>query len=164
MAKKFNENYEEQIKKARRDVAMLQEERKRKHTHKPNQGGKIMPLHDSRINVPGKANLPESTVICTNCECYFEGNAYLPSETDSGLYMFKSMIEQIKLNANLTDEDLEQIERYYDAIDELTTMANYYNDMVDKLANNGGKKNKNTNRPKKGYMGISPNMFGGRNY
>ena len=158
------DNYEEKIRQSRRDLIALQERRRRDHDHKPNHGGKLMPLHESKINVPGKRDLPDSTIICTKCEKYFEGNSYLPSETDSGLYMFGSMIEQIKLNAQLTEEDWDMINQCYDALDTLGSLATYYNDMVEKLANNSGNKKGKGGGPKKGYMGINSSMFGGRNY
>lgn len=158
-----NQSYEEQIKASRRNLSRIMEERKRTCNHKPNNHGQVISIHDSKINVPGKKDLPDSTVICTRCEKYFESGSYSGAEIDSGLYMFTSMAEQVKLNANLSDEDKATLEEYYDALDKVAGFTNYYLNMVEKLANGGGK-NKNRPRATKGHIGVSTNMFGGRGY
>lgn len=157
------QNYEDNIKKQMRDLSAMKEGRKRICNHKPNNQGRVMALHDSKINVPNKKDMPESTVICTRCEKYFESSSYTPDETDSGLYMFSSMAEQVKLNANLTEEDLNTLEQYYQALDTVANFTQYYHNMVEKLSNGEGNK-KNKNRASKGHMGLNSQMFGGRGW
>ena len=157
------QNFEERIRGAMRDVAVMKESRKRTCNHKPNNNGRVIALHDSKINVPGKKDLPESTVICSRCERYFESTSYEPSETASGLYMFQSMVEQVKLNANLSDEDKEFVDKCYQALDTLEQFMTYYHNMVDKLSNGDNNKKKG-NRSSKGHMGLNSSMFGGRGF
>ena len=78
--------------------------------------------------------------------------------------MFRSMLSQIKLNANLSDEDLKMIEEAYDAIDTLSLIGTFYINMVDKLTNGGNKQKNNNKRNNKSRMGIDSSMFGGRGY
>lgn len=157
------QNYEEKIRGTMRDLAAMKEGRKRTCNHKPNNNGRVIALHDSKINVPGKKDLPESTVICTRCEKYFESSSYTPDETDSGMYMFNSMAEQVKLNANLSDEDKDFLERYYQALDTVAQFTSYYHNMVEKLSNGDNNKKKG-NRSSKGHMGLNSSMFGGRGF
>ena len=157
------QSYEEKIRGTMRDLATMKEGRRRTCNHKPNVNGRVIALHDSKINVPGKKDLPESTVICTRCESYFESSSYTADETDSGLYMFKSMAEQVKLNANLSDEDKEFLANYYAALDTVSQFSTYYLNMVEKLSNGDNNKRKG-NRSSKGHMGINSSMFGGRGF
>lgn len=157
------QSYEDKIRGAMRDLSAMKEARRRKCNHKPNNQGRVIGLHDSKINVPNKKEMPESTVICTRCEKYFESSSYTPDETDSGLYMFASMAEQVKLNANLSEEDWEQLEAYYEALDTVSHFTTYYHNMVEKLSNGDGNRKK-SNRSSKGHMGISSNMFSGRGF
>lgn len=157
------QGYNDEVKSLTRQLMLSKEGKKRKCDHKPSNNGRIMGIHDSKIHVPQKNNLPETTVICTNCERFFESNAYLPEDGDAGIYMFTSMVEQVKLNAHLNEEDKKTIENVYDAIDTISSFLTYYNNMVDKLAN-GNNNNKRVKTHNKGHMGLNPNMFGGRGY
>lgn len=152
------DNFEVEIKKQMKDLNRLRETRKRKCEHKPRTNGQIVNIHDSKFNVPNKKELPETTVICTGCEKYFEGEAYYSSEIDSGLYMFTSMAEQVKVNANLSEEDKVTLESYYEALDTIAGFSTYYLNMVEKLSN-GNKHNGKKPRSQKGHMGVNSNMY-----
>lgn len=155
-----NNNYDSRIMESRRNYAQAVEERKRECCHKPSCGGKVIPLMESNITFPGKDKMSESTGICKRCERYFERSSYYAEELEAGEYMFQSMLEQIKINANLSEEDLAMIAKGYDSLDTLATIIIYYNDMVKKLANGDGKKPRQRNT--KGSMGLQPGMFGSR--
>lgn len=156
-------SYEEQIKSNTRNLIMLKEQRKRDCKHKPSDNAHLIGIRESKANIPNKKDLPDSTVVCTKCEKYFESSSYTPDEIESGLYMFCSIPEQIKLNAQLSKEDESMIEEYYAALDTITNVCNFYNNMVEKLANGGGNK-KRANRSNKGHMGINSGMFSGRQF
>ena len=157
------QNYEEQIKKGMKNLQMLQESRKRECTHKPSVGAKVIPIHESNKHVPNKKELPESTVICTRCDAYFEATSYSAKELESALYMLTSVAHQIKLNANLSEEDKAELEKYFEALDVVAGFVPYYTNMVDKLSNGGGNR-KAKPRVTKGHMGLDGASFGGRGY
>lgn len=157
------QKYDNQIKAGMRNLNAMKENRKRECNHKACGQGRILALYASNIDVPNKKDMPESTVICTRCERYFECEAYSADETDSGIYMFTSMAEQVKLNAQLSEEDKKSLEEYYAALDVINNFTTYYHNMVEKLSNGGGNKNKG-NRQSKGHMGVTGSMFGGRGY
>lgn len=162
--KEATQNFEAEIKAAKKNLANFFAQRKRRCDHKPNNKGKIISVHDSKINIPNKKNLPETTAVCTKCEAYFESESIDERDIESAFYLVRSMIEQIKLNAHLSEEDWAVIENGYDAIDTLeNNIAVYYVDMVEKLSNGNNKKQGNK-RTQKGHMGISNNMFNSRGY
>lgn len=151
------QNYEEQIKSQIRDLNRLKEERRRKCEHKGNHD--LCSIENAKFNIPNKKDLPEGTVACNRCEKYFYGDAYTPADGDAGLYMFNSMVEQVKINANLTDEDRITIDNVYTSLDNLANFVSYYNSMVEKMSNGGGKQQNKPKHSAKGHIGISPNMF-----
>ena len=149
---------------SKRSLMTFKEEMKRKCNHKPNNKGHVVNVHDSNIIFPGKKDLPETTVICTRCEKFFESCAYNPEELESAFYALESSIEQTKLNANLSDEDWEAIGEAYTSIDSLRRFVRYYNNMVNKLHTGGNKKNRDGKAVTKGHIGVRQNMFNSKNY
>lgn len=155
-------NYREQIHQQMMGIAKLKEQDMRECDHKANNRGRVMGLHDSKIKYPGKDKMPPTTAVCTRCERVFESESYTKDENASALYQLQSIAEQIKLNANLTKEDVADIMAYYEALEVVSGMLKYYNDMVEKMAQGGGgKKQKGAS---KGHMGLTGDMFGGRGF
>lgn len=157
------QSYEEKIRGTMRDLAAMKEGRRRTCNHKPSNQGSVMSIHNSKINVPNKKELPNTTIICPRCEKYFESDTYKPDEIESGIYMFTSMAEQAKLLSNLTEGDKQSLEEYYQALDVISNFSLYYNNMVEKLGNGDGN-NKKKRHSSKGHMGINSQMFGGRGF
>lgn len=155
-------NYREQIHQQMMGIAKLKEQDMRECDHKANNRGRVMALHDSKVKYPGKDKMPATTAVCTRCERVFESESYTKDENASALYQLQSIAEQIKLNANLTKEDVADIMSYYEALEVVSGMVKYYNDMVEKMAQGGGKGNKKENS--KGHMGLTGDMFGGRGF
>lgn len=158
------QNYEEQIKRSIHDLSAMREMRKRKCNHKPSKKYSIVELNKSGINVPNKKELKDSTVVCTRCEKYFENDPYTPSEIEGGLYMFNSMVEQVKVFSELKEEDFAAIDDYYAALDTIASFINYYNDMTNKLGNNNKNKNNNNRAVNKGSIGLNNSMFNSRGF
>lgn len=155
-------NYNEQIRQGMIGIARLKEKHMRECDHKANNKGRVMGLHDSKVKYPGKDKMPATTAVCTRCERVFESESFTQDETATMLYNLQSIAEQIKLNANLSKEDWEDMQKYYDALDVVTDMMKYYNSMVEKMAQGGGNKKHKTNN--KGHMGLNSDMFGGRSF
>lgn len=156
------QNYNDQIRQGMMNIAKLKEEHMRECDHKANNRGRVMGLHDSKVKYPGKDKMPDTTAVCTRCERVFESESYTKDETATMLYSLQSIAEQIKLNANLSKEDWDDIAKYYDSLDVVASMLTYYNNMVEKMAQGGGGKKQKTNN--KGHMGLSSDMFGGRSF
>lgn len=152
-----------QKKAAMQNLAQITEAAKRECDHKPGPNGRIIPLRDANVSFPGKDQMPETTVYCQSCGVAFESEAYMPDELQSGVYMFQSMLHQIKLNAKLSEDDKENISSSFAALDQLTTVVNYYNDMVKKMSKGGGG-NKGGGGSNKGHMGMSRGLMNGRGY
>lgn len=155
-------NYNDQIRQGMMNIAKLKEDRMRECDHKANNRGRVMGLHDSKIKYPGKDKMPATTAVCTRCERVFESESYTKDETATMLYSLQSIAEQIKLNANLSKEDWDDVNKYYDSLDVVAAMLTYYNNMVEKMAQGGGNKKQKTTS--KGHMGLSSDMFGGRSF
>ncbi|MCM1219754.1 MAG: hypothetical protein NC548_35175 [Lachnospiraceae bacterium] len=162
MADNTQKNYSDQIRQHMMDAARLKEQNMRDCDHKANNRGRVMGLHDSKVKYPGKDKMPPSTAVCTRCERVFESESYTKDENASALYQLQSIAEQIKLNANLSDQDKNDIAEYYAALDVVSGMLTYYNNMVEKMASGGGNKQKKASN--KGHMGLNSDMFGGRGF
>lgn len=153
-----NQDWAQQVSVEMKNLQQTQENHRRHCNHKPGNGGQVMSVHQYKGNIPDKDRLAESTVVCSKCGSIFEGESYNKDETGSGIYMFKSMLDQIKLNAQLSDEDWNMMMRGFQALDTLSTISTYYHNMVEKLAGGGGKKNKSRNT--KGHIGVDASHFG----
>lgn len=156
MAKEMN--YDAEILSARRQLDNFFIRRMRQCNHKPSNRGRVMPLHESKISVPGKKDYPESAVICPTCEKVFESGLYSGQEMTSAQYMIDSAVEQTKMLANLNDEDKAFLDEVYAALDTISKFTVFYDEMVKKLGEKGGnKKGKSTTR--KGNLGASRNHY-----
>ena len=164
MADRKQNNYDNEIRERRRSLAQAMMQRKHECRHKPIDGAKVIPIGEANFIRQSEKNAYKNTTVvaCTNCEEYFESSSYTAAELDGGLFMFHSIIEQIKIQAELNDEDVATIDDCYEAIDKLENLSRYYNDMVKKLTNDNGRKNRNTNS--KGSIGVNAGMFGSRNF
>jgi hypothetical protein len=152
------ESLDKQISDLERNSRYLREKKKHKCEHKPKNGGALMPIRESKFKFEGKDSLPNTTVICTACRTYFESESYTQEEVDAALFVLRSIIEQTKVFNNNSQEDLEKIQRIYDAYDEMEDLANgYYRDMVNKLTSNGGRKP--ARHSSKGGFGVNRNQF-----
>ncbi len=129
--------------------------------HKPHGGsGRVRSIKDENVPIRNKDQYSDTTAYCDNCRAIFESETYSKQELESAMYMFASMLEQTKLAANLSDEDYQTIFQGYDALDILSKIVVYYNDMVKKLTN--GKGNSGKRRESKGSIGLDVGMFGAR--
>lgn len=156
-------DYQAEQQKMRKQLQNLAEEQMRECDHKPRGNGRVVPISEYKGHLSNKESLPLSTAVCTRCGATFEAESYTREETSSGIYMFNSMLHQIKMNAQLSDEDIQMINNAFDALDTVATVCTYYNNMVDKLSGNNNNKKKN-NRTSKGHIGVDTSMFGGRGY
>lgn len=146
-----------------KNLQQSQEMFRRTCRHKPGQNCQVMSVHNYKGHVPDKDKLPETTAICTKCSALFESESYSRDETSSGIYMLNSILQQIKMVANLTDEDMNMIMEGFGALDKLSTIMTYYHNMVDKVA--GGDKGNGGRRNNKGHIGVEAAHFGGgRNF
>jgi hypothetical protein len=163
MANNNGADYSAQISQGMKTVQHLQEQHRRDCNHKPQGNRRVIPVQDWKGYLPDKDKLPESTAYCTGCGAVFEADSYKRDETSSGLYMFTSMLHQIKMVANLSDEDKQMIQKGFEALDTLAIVTTYYDNMVEKLGSNKGNKRNRSNN--KGHIGVDSGMFGGaRNY
>lgn len=151
-------------KQMRQQLQNLNEEKIRGCDHKARGNGKVMSVHDVKNQyIQNKDKLSETTAYCTRCGAIFEAESYNPDEITGGIYMYNSMLHQIKLNAQLNDDDWDMIDQGFSALDTLARIGVYYNNMVEKLSSGGNKKGGKRNT--KGHLGISSDMFnGGRSY
>jgi len=159
-----DQNFEQEYRNLQNQAMQTRERFIRKCDHKPGNGrGKVINIHSFNGFIQNKDKYSESTAYCTRCGAIFESESFQPEELNSGIYMFNSMLHQIKMLASLTDEDKANIESAFNAIGELSTVSDYYNNMVDKLAggnkNNGGKKGRS-----KGHIGLDSSMMGNKSY
>lgn len=152
-----------QKKAAMQNLAQITEQQKREDDHKPGPNGRIIPLRDANVSFPGKDQMPETTVYCQTCGAVFESEAYTPEELQSGIYMFQSMLHQIKLNAKLSADDRENVMNTFAALDQVSTVVTYYNDMVKKMTKGSGG-GRGNNSSGKGHMGMSRGLMSGRGY
>ena len=143
-----------QKKAAMQNLAQITEQQKREDDHKPGPNGRIIPLRDANVSFPGKDQMPETTVYCQTCGAVFESEAYTPEELQSGIYMFQSMLHQIKLNAKLSADDRENVMNTFAALD---------HDMVKKMTKGSGG-GRGNNSSGKGHMGMSRGLMSGRGY
>lgn len=151
--------YAAQISQGMKSVQHLQESHRRECNHKPQGNRRMIPVHQYNGYIPDKDKLPESTGYCTGCGAVFETDSYKRDETSSGIYMFTSMLHQIKLVANLSDEDKAMIQKGFEAVDTLSMVTTYYDNMVEKLGSN--KNNRRNRGGNKGHIGVDSGMFGG---
>lgn len=141
------------------------EDEMRQCDHKPRNGkNKLMLLSNytgDLISERAKAKYPDTAVICTECGAIFEPNSFTDAELKSSIYMFESVLHQIKLNSLLNDEDWKDLMASFRAIDHFDAIRKFYDDMVNKLT--GGKKQGNGNKGSaKGQIGTSSGDFGRR--
>ena len=121
-------------------------------------------VHTTNQFVRDRNLYSDSTVICPECTDIFETDAYTLKDLNSGIFMYQSMLSQIKLFSELDENDWEAIDNAYRALDTISSMFTYYNDMVQKLTN-GNKNNRNNNNgSSKGGVGVRSSMFGGKRY
>ena len=157
-------NYEQEIRNHQNQMRSAQEQFIRDCEHKPGGGkGKVMSIHDYNGFIQNKDKYSPTTAICTRCGAIFEAESFQPEEINSGIYMFSSMLHQIKMNAQLSADDKQNIAEAFRAIETLSGIANYYNNMVEKLAG-GGNKNGNKRGRGKGHIGLDSSMMGSRSY
>lgn len=156
-------NYVSAVQEKKRDLANTLEEGRRECDHKAGPHGRIVMLKDSNANYPGKDQMPDTTVYCQTCTAVFESQAYTPEELQSGIYMFQSMLHQIKLNARLSDADRDDIANAFASLDTISKVVTYYNDMVKKMSKGGGGNN-GGGGSNKGHMGMSRGLMSGRSY
>lgn len=155
---------DDELKSQERVYTHLIESRKRTCNHRASNKGQIIPVHRSKVNISGKDELPESTVICTRCNRYFERDSFKAEEIESALYMLTSMAEQVKLVSNLTEEDKVTLEEYYNSLDRIRGFETYYLNMIEKIGDGNGNSNKPKTKYSKGHIGLNSNMFNGRGY
>lgn len=164
----FNEKSLAELEKdlvlSQKGITVTREQVKRKCNHKATNKGQVMELHPSNINVPGKKDYPNTTLICTRCQRCFEGQYYSSAQIDRALYTFQSAVEQVKLLSQLSDADWDAIEETYMALDKLEEFATYYNDMVNKLSNKNNDGNRSNKSNTKGHIGFRKEMFDGRRF
>jgi hypothetical protein len=157
--------YQQNIRAGHQNLQATQEEYRREHLHKAHGGNnRVIPIHEAKAYIPDKDKYPASTVYCTGCGAIFESETYRPDELNSGIYMFNSMLHQIKMVANLTDEERELLRGGYQSLDKLSQIITYYNDMADKLSNGGKNNGKKNHGSGKGHIGVDSSMFGGRGF
>lgn len=143
-----------ELESLKRNMLMLTEEKQHKCMHKPQTDGRVVEVHNSDVNIPKKDKYPESSVVCTNCYKIFEMNSFTVNQLDTCMFTLGSMIEQIKVLAALNDEDMEDIESGYTALEHLETLKNFYADIIKKLTS-GGNNNNNRQKSSKGHIGYS---------
>jgi hypothetical protein len=154
-------DYQQMEAQAKRNLQGMQEEHRRYCNHKNQNNRRTISIHEYNGYIQDKDKYSETTGYCTGCGAIFETESYSREEISTGIYMFNSMLHQIKLVASLSKEDVEQVAKTFDALDTLAKTANYYNNMIEKLGNGKGNGNNRNRGNGKGHIGVDAGMFGG---
>ena len=90
----------------------------------------------------------------------FDMELYSPEEVRDIMFRLRSMLNQIAVLAELSDEDAEELREMREVVDNFeTVLGSFYNSMVKSLSKKGNKnKNKGNNRSV-GRIGISSSQF-----
>lgn len=130
------------------------------HLHKDNNGPTLESLDTTKIQIKDKNQYPPCTVICTECMEIFDMELYSPEEVRDIMFRLRSMLNQIAVLAELSDEDAEELREMREVVDNFeTVLGSFYNSMVKSLSKKGNKnKNKGNNRSV-GRIGISSSQF-----
>lgn len=139
------------------------EETQRYCTHGPDCNAETVMLHGSGIY--GKkvcSKYTDSAVVCTICKQIYESTNFTKEVLENVQYVNRSVLEQTKHMANLTDGDWNMIIKGYEALEVFEHIHEHYADMINKLASGNdpkGKKRRDNDKPN--MFGPSTSMFGG---
>lgn len=147
------------ISETKRELGNAIKEYQFSHDHKNKHGACLESVHQTKQYIKDKGKLGPDAVICKECGEIFEMTAYTESEVEAGIMMFKSMLNQIKVLANLQDEEYADIVSVLEFVDTKLggTLAPYYLNMIKRLGDNNNRR-KDTNQ--KGRIGGLGGSYG----
>ena len=155
-------NAGEMIRKQKRELQSAIRISQRACDHKNRTGPCLINVHDDNNHqyIKDRAKLSADAVICKECGDIFEMTAYQADEIESAVSLLKSALNQIKVLANLNEEEFNDIVELIAFFDEKIdgALVPYYMNMIKRLAGDD-KRRRNDNSNQKGRVGnIGGNM------
>lgn len=132
--------------------------------HKNGKGPTIQRYKDKGTITRNTSGWSDDAKRCTRCGAIFESTVYTPTQLQDSMRMQYSIIDQIKLLAELDESEQEQILQALESLRIIESVNSYYNEMIKRLGKDRNKDNRK--RGARGGFGVSQNMFnqGGRQY
>ena len=162
-------NAGDSIREKKRELQTAIRYSQRQCDHKNKTGPRLVNVHDpdNDFYIKDKHKLSDTTVICKECHEIFEMTAYDAEEIDKAVGILSSMLNQIKVLANLSDAEYSDVTEMIELVDEKIkgALVPYYVGMLKKLAGNDKRRNNTDNNQKgrvgnlSGSMGVSSRSF-----
>ena len=159
----------ENIREKQRELKTAIRYSQRQCDHKNKMGPRLVNVHDpdNDFYIKDKHKLSDTTVVCKECHEIFEMVAYDPEEIDKAVRTLSSMLNQIKVLANLSDNEYSDVVEMIELVDDKINgaLVPYYLGMLKKLNGNDKRRNNNDNNQKgrvgniSGSMGVSSRSF-----
>lgn len=157
-----NQNPSETIRVKKRELQNAIRYSQRECDHKNKTGPRLVNVHSSENNVyiKDKNKLSPDTVICKECGEIFEMTAYRTEEIEDAVKTLSSMLNQIKVLANLSDQEFMEIVELIKLVDDKISgsLVPYYDGMIKRLSGNDKRRNNNDGNQKGRVGNISGNM------
>lgn len=161
MANINRNNAGEHIRMKKRELQSAIRYTQRECDHKNRTGPRLVNVHEATdVYVKDRNKMSEDTVVCKECGEIFEMTAFKAEEVDEAVAMLKSMLNQIKVLANLNDEEYKEIVELIKMIDDKIdgSLVPYYMGMIKRLTDDGKRRDRNNGNQKGRVGNISGNM------
>lgn len=169
MANVNRNNAGESIRVKKRELQSAIRCSQRECDHKNKTGPRLVNVHDeaNTVYVKDRAKMSPDAVICKECGDIFEMTAYQPEEIENAVATLKSALNQIKVLANLNDDEFADIVELIKWFDEKIdgSLVPYYLGMIKRLAGDDKRRNRDNGNQKgrvgniSGNMGVSARSF-----
>lgn len=144
----------EEIMKRRRELGEFERQAKNECNHKDNHGSSLVPVSEYDGFIKDRNKYDDYDMICTDCGEIVSFRTYTDSEVDFAVSTIRSMANQLKVLANLSDTEYEQIVDIMNITDGFNSaFVPFYKHSMKKLLGNNNQKKNNNNGPRKGRMG-----------
>ena len=143
----------EEILKRRRELGEFERQAKNECNHKDNHGSTLVPVSEYEGFIKDRNKYDDYDMICTDCGEIVNFRKFTPAEVEFSISTIRSMANQLKVLANLTDTEYEQIVDIMNITDGFNAaFVPFYNHSMKKLLGNNNRNRNNNNGPKKGRM------------
>lgn len=161
---------DEQVRRARKTLAMAEMCKRRNCYHNHLSGAKLILVGDSRLPDREKSKYSDSTVMCVGdnrdrdggCGDIFESNLYTRKEVEQLFFSLHSMMCQIQLitGANFDEQERLEFEEIWECKDKLEGFLSvFYNEMGDAMVKDTGGHKGGKKKTSKGGFGVTSGML-----
>ena len=157
-------DFKKELRDAERQTRLIELQMRQECTHRSSSGSerRLVYLKDSERygnNPQILQRYPASAVVCEGrdgCCAIFNADVYTAHDVSAMAFMMTSIFEQIKLMANLEQNEREELDTAMSMwTNDISGVLVFYKNMVNRLANNEkGNKNNNNRGSGKGKIGL----------